>query len=102
MIEVCFWCKRAKGGEGNPVYTDYKPCPVCENIMNQGITIFQVTDEDNGNVPTDTGKFPTGKWVVVSENDAKKVLTGHPLFDTILHVRRMYMNVDDWTKMGLP
>jgi hypothetical protein len=104
MINVCFWCNRAKAEEqaGQPVYTDYEFCPLCKKICEQGITIIQVTTESNGNPPVRDGLCPTGKWVVVSEKELVRVLTDSPILDTILLARQLYVNKNDWGSLKLP
>ena len=104
MIDVCFWCNRAKSGEkeGQPTYNDYEYCPTCSAICAQGISIIQVVSESNGNPPIRDGLYPTGKWAVVSEENITKVLTNGSILDTVLEIRQMYVNKGEWEILNLP
>ena len=104
MIDVCFWCKRAISDEqeGQPVYRNYEFCPTCASAGARGITLIQVTRKPNGNPEIRDGLFPTGMWVVVSEENVKRVLTDFPILDTVLATRQMYVNESDWKLLKLP
>ena len=88
-MDICFWCKRQKGeGEGdNPEYFDYDYCPECQQKVNLGVTIIQVTETPNGNKPIKGNLYPTGKWVVLDRE---------PCGDII------FINEETWEKMKLP
>jgi hypothetical protein len=104
-MNICFWCKRITDSseqDENPVYRDYEFCQSCAENGEQGITFIQVVSESNGNPEIREGLYPTGKWVVVSEENVKKVLTDLPILDTVLRLRQMFINLDDWEKLKLP
>jgi len=104
-MNICFWCNRVKDSneqDERPIYRDYEFCPSCACACERGITLVQVTSEENDNPEIREGLRPTGKWVVVSEEDATKVLTGLPILDTVLRVRQMFINEGDWEKLNLP
>ena len=104
-MNICFWCKRIADSskrDGNPVYKDYSLCDLCAEKASQGITIVQVVSEPNGNPEIREGLYPTGKWVVVSEKDVVRVLTDVPILDTVLRIRQMFINLNDWEKLKLP
>lgn len=102
MIEVCFWCNTAKGGEGEPEYFDYEPCVECNKLWTRGILVIQVTDELNKNPSIIDGLYPTGIWAVISEESVKNVLTDYVGIDKIMKSKTMYINVDDWGKVINP
>ena len=98
MIDICFWCikPKEKGQTGDPQYTNYEPCKTCKKWMKKGITVVQVEENGNKNPPITDNLSPTGIWVVISEENVKKVLTDYPSIDKILSSRMMYVNVNDW------
>jgi hypothetical protein len=104
-MNICFWCKRIADSskrDENPVYKDYQFCELCAENSGKGITIVQVVSEPNGNPEIREGLYPTGKWVVVTEENIIKVLTDLPILDTVLRLRQMFINLDDWEKLKLP
>ena len=103
-MNICFWCNRVQSDkqDGNPVYRDYQFCSPCAEKGEQGITIVQVVSEPNGNPEIREGLYPTGKWVVVTEKDVVRVLTDVPILDTVLRIRQMFINLNDWEKLKLP
>lgn len=103
MIDVCFWCKRAKSGDdGEPVYNNYDFCERCEVETKKGIVVIQVTEIENGNPQIDNGIYPTGRWIVASVENIKTSLDGYPNLDKVLDTGMMYVNINDWKKLGLP
>lgn len=104
-MNICFWCNRMKDVSeevGDPTYKDYDLCSECCRAAELGIMIVQVVSERNGNPEIRDGLHPTGKWVVVSEEDVKRVLTDVPILDTVLRIRQLYINQNDWEKLKLP
>lgn len=100
MIDVCFWCMRAKkSGDGKPEHFNYDPCAECAEWWSKGVLVIQVTDNDLGNPAIIDGVYPTGKWVVISEENVKNVLTDYPSIDKIIDTKTMYVNVNDWVKL---
>ena len=101
MIDVCFWCNRAKNKQhiGEPSYINYEPCDDCKKWWSNGIVVIQVEDNPNGKMEIIENVYPTGKWVVISEEDVKKVLTDYPALDKIIESKTMYVNIDDWDKV---
>jgi hypothetical protein len=104
MTEICFWCKRAKfdSDTGQPVYRDYEFCATCLRAVEHGIAFIQVTGKGNGNPEIRDGLYPTGHWVVVTEENVARVLTDTPLLDKVLSTRQMYVNESDWKSLKLP
>jgi len=98
MIEVCFWCNKPKikDQKGDPTYTNYEPCKDCNGHMEKGVLVVQVDEKKNTNPPIVDKLYPTGVWVVVEEENVKKVLTDYPAIDTILNTKTMYVNINDW------
>ena len=91
-IPVCFWCGEEKGEvallgrigdtrDGEDIeasmYTviDYEPCPACLSKMESGFTVVEATDSPNDitSVPIQDGIYPTGRFVVVDPESAKRI-----------------------------
>lgn len=102
-MNICFWCKRPKDDtEGQPEYFDYEFCELCEKQVDKGIVIIQTVETSNGNPPIKTDLFPTGKWVVVTEDRIREVLKDWVGLDDVLKTGQMFMNEDIWKKFKLP
>ena len=91
-IPVCFWCGEDKNevamlghiGDGRKgedieapkrMVLDYGPCDKCNESMNLGITCVEVTDipPHEGMPEFLDGHYPTGKWVVIKPEAAKRI-----------------------------
>lgn len=73
--EACFWCE--------PAVYHYDPCPTCEDKMSQGITLFEADDAPyiEGQPAIETTPsllYPSGKYLVVSEDVVDRVLPPIP------------------------
>lgn len=89
MMGVCFWCGEPDGtialmgkigGRGKddeaPRYgvVSYEPCDKCKEGMAKGITLTEVSVEpmDDNQPPIQDGFYPTGRWLVVSEEYVRR------------------------------
>ena len=90
-IPVCFWCGEKKNevvllgkvtnfnGEEIMMPTtaciDYEPCDKCKENMDMGFMVFEATQEPNDVTSKEIqpGIYPTGNWVVVRKESAKKM-----------------------------
>lgn len=91
-IPVCFWCGEEKGEiallghigdarKGEDVEAsmrmiiDYEPCPACLAKMDSGFTVVEATTSPNHttSVPIRDGIYPTGRFVVITIDAAKRV-----------------------------
>lgn len=86
-INVCFFCGKDKelilngrleGDAKAPhrVVANYTPCPECEEKMKLGVTVIEVTTRDTGALPIQRGAWPTGRWCVISHEDAARLFKG--------------------------
>ena len=107
-ISVCFFCGEDKneialmgkmGGRGEDIEAphrmvlDYEPCDCCKEKMSGGITMIGVvTDSPDGRPPITKQNgvelYPSGKWVVVSEDFIRRSLTDSDLAEAIIKVGR--------------
>lgn len=102
-MNVCFWCKRPKDDtDGVPEYYDYDFCKLCQEKVDKGIVVVQTTETSNGNPPIKSDLYPTGKWVVVTEDRIREVLSGWVGLDDVLKSGHMFMNEDTWKSFKLP
>lgn len=93
-IPVCFWCGQEKneialmGRIGNPrmgedlqapmrAVIDFEPCEECRKKMESGFTVMEATMQPNyaSSVEMQTGVYPTGRYVVLRMEAARKVFT---------------------------
>lgn len=86
-IDVCFFCGKDKGlvmfghlkGDAKAptrVVAGYTPCPECMKKMLAGRAVIEVTRKDSGMIPITTtphAAWPTGRWCVISTQDAQKL-----------------------------
>ena len=91
-ISVCFWCGKDKNELVLPGHIkkkneknsdieaphravwDYDPCPVCQSYMDKGITLIGASVDPVGENPEiQKGIYPTGKWMVITENMTRKI-----------------------------
>lgn len=83
-IAVCMFCGKDKGvvalgklkGDAKApkraIY-DYEPCEECAEKMKQGVTVIEVTKTNNGTAPIQPGAWPTGRWCVISKDNAEMI-----------------------------
>lgn len=114
-IPVCFWC----GGQKNEVALlgklpgdaeapmsmwipgDYEPCDICMEKMTLGITIMEAADHPaiNENQPSMVeNAYPTGRWMVVTEDGIKKLLSGK-LLDHVLKARKTFTDQETYDQL---
>lgn len=91
-ISVCFWCGEEKGEiallgrigdarKGEDIEAnmrtviDYEPCPACLAKMNSGFTVVEATTSPNDTtrVPIHDGIYPTGRFVVIKPEVARRI-----------------------------
>lgn len=95
-IPVCFWCGEEKheiallgevktddGGEFKaPMHMvlNYEPCEECQRKMNMGVTLVEVTSQptSENHLPIQENAFPTGKWVVIKPEAARRIFGNFP------------------------
>lgn len=95
-VSVCFWCGEDKneiallghigGAFGEDIEAerrmvlDYEPCPRCKAQMESGFTVVEVTNTPNRvtAVPIQSGAYPTGRFVVVRPEAARRVFGVNP------------------------
>lgn len=94
-IPVCFWCGKEKNevalvghvGDGRkhedfemPMHAviNYEPCEECAKAMNTGFTVMEATRTPNmlTDMEMQNGVYPTGKWVVLKTESARRIFTG--------------------------
>ncbi len=91
-LTTCFWCgketgvallgritKGEKGGDYKApkyVFGGYEPCDECKENMEKGATIMEADREPafTGQPEMQTGVYPTGKWIVLTREAAKRIL----------------------------
>lgn len=72
------------------MYNDYDFCRVCQKRVDKGVTIIQVTENQNENPPFSEGVYPTGKWAVVPPEQIEP------------HTGIVFVNEETWKSFGLP
>lgn len=95
-VSVCFWCGEDKneiallghigGAFGEDIEAerrmvlDYEPCPRCKAQMESGFTVVEVTNAPNRvtAIPIQIGAYPTGRFVVVRPEAARRVFGVSP------------------------
>lgn len=107
-IPLCFWCGQPKneiallGKIGRDdkeapknAVLDYRPCEECEKKMAMGFTVLEVTEVPNArtNVPMQKNVYPTGQYVTVQTEAAKKVFG-----EELVKQGRCLMTVDTFTE----
>lgn len=109
-LDVCFWCGEAVGvallgrnkGKEAPrqIVTSYDPCDACQEGMDKGISLIEVTEvpNDRGTVSlySNTGIFPTGRMVVVKEDGISE---DFPHYEATMKHRKCFMTVADFTEL---
>ena len=96
----CVWCGKAdrivllgrlKGDAEAPkdIFFDYEPCPKCAAGQAQGLTIVEVQEEPQGNLPPfQHGVWMTGRWWVIKEEAAQRMFSPE-FFEQIKVSRKM-------------
>lgn len=110
-IPICFFCGEEKNevamlgriGDGRKgedfeaprhMLLDYEPCDKCKENMDKGITLIGVVTEpiEDGRPPItksgDTDLYPTGSWVVVSEDFIRRSINSEELAEAVISARR--------------
>lgn len=102
-MPVCFWCGEDTGEIAwlGAAYKDkaprsmvmnYEPCTKCKAIMALGICVAEATSDNK----------PTGRWIVMSEDGAKRLFE-RPVLDSILKLRRVHVGKAVMDRLiGLP
>lgn len=83
-IPICFFCGEDrneivflgashKGRAPMRAFIDLEPCPGCKEKMKQGITLIERADGEN----------PTGRWLVVKEEELDRFLSDDELISDI-------------------
>lgn len=105
-IPICFYCGESKNevallGRINraddeaPMHAllDYEPCDKCKALMNQGITLIEVSQqpEVDNQPPIAQNLYPTGGWHVVTENFIRNNMQPPELVDNILKKRKAFI-----------
>lgn len=122
-IPICYWC----GKERNEIVLlgaayrkeapmrmlmDYEPCDECKAGMARGVTLVEVAKTPNFENQTSMVKekysgdpnvaYPTGTWVVVTEDWVKRTINPPELRDAILKQRKAFILKSEWDGIGLP
>lgn len=107
-ISTCFWCGKEKneivlcgklpGDKEAPMRAiiNYEPCEECKAKMENGITMMEAssTPRNKNQAPMQKGIYPTGRWVVVSEEAISNA--------EIIKQRKCFIDEETWEKIGLP
>lgn len=91
-MPVCFWCGKDtgeiallgaayKGEAPRSMVMNYEPCVECKATMSLGICVAEATSDNK----------PTGRWVVVTEDCAKRLFEGWPMLENVLKLRRVHV-----------
>lgn len=112
-LSACFWCGKDKNelilmgrlpddkeAPRRAVF-DYEPCDTCKAQMEQGITLIEASDRDNGNAEIQRGVFPTGRWAVITEEAARRLLQPESMVEAVLKHRKAFLDSESWQKLGL-
>lgn len=78
-VTGCFFCGEPDGSLANNPNEYFKPCTVCNAMMNLGTVLLGYTMTPNGHPPIATKKdapslYPTGKWLVLEPGVGEKML----------------------------
>ena len=94
MIVQCFFCGEDNGeiallgylpGDKEAPkygYLDFEPCTKCKAQMELGITLMESVD----------GKTPTGSWLVITEEAAKRMIKSEDMLKQILDKRKAFID----------
>ena len=83
----CFFCGEPDGGLKNNPAEFYRPCTGCAAMMRLGLTLIGSKTEKASippiaKAPNQPDIYPTGRWVVLEENLARKVM-GEKMVETM-------------------
>lgn len=105
-MPVCFWCEKETGeivllgaaydGEAHRHMTlNYDPCPTCKTNFEKGITLIEANTKTHDRRPpiqtTPVTLYPTGRFVVITEEAAIKLFTDSPMFGEIMRKRMAFV-----------
>lgn len=103
-IPICFWCGEDrnevallgaayKGAAPMQMVLDYEPCDQCAEKMALGITFMEASDAplQNGqqSINPDSVAYPTGRFVVASEDFTRRLLPPAVLENVLQHRRAL-------------
>lgn len=105
-IPVCFFCGqekneivimgKLKGDVEAPrnVCLDYEPCDHCKELFAQGILCIGVTDHPlpDGRPPISGSLYPTGAYLVVTEDFIHRFIADEALKQSVLDKRTMLLD----------
>ncbi len=79
-VTGCFVCVESDEALSDRPNEYYKPCVVCNTMMNLGTTLLGYTTTPNGHPAIATKRnapslYPTGNWLVLEPGVAEKLLT---------------------------
>lgn len=123
-VPICFWCGKEKneiallGRIGDKkdfeapknMVLDFKPCDECLKKMETGITFMESTDRPNSRceIPYVIGCYPTGKYVVIKTDAAKRIFGDKVDFDKHNKVfldsaiyKEFFSNAEEFIKSSL-
>lgn len=105
-IGVCFWCCKDDGtvlllghnkGKEAPrrMVASYEPCDECRDLMAKGITVMEA------NEPTHYADKPrpTGRWVVVSAEAIRHVITPPELAEQVIARKKTLCDVQTFRNL---
>jgi len=96
---------------------DMEPCNKCAEYMKQGIILIGVTSESEcakiGKDFEEWRKGPrsspfipnpnrSGNFAVITEEGLRRITDTGPMLDTILKHRWTFMDMETWTRIGVP
>lgn len=101
-ICTCFFCSKEKneiallghlkGDAEAPMHAvlDYEPCDECKANMDLGVTLIGAMEHPNtdGQPPMPNGAYPTGAWMVLSEQGALYIFKPK-VIDDVLSAKRV-------------
>lgn len=104
-IPRCAWCgedknevallgSKYKGEAPMHMVIDDVPCEKCQAQMDKGITLFEAA------MGIDGKPHRTGRFVVITEDAARRVFT-EPMLTDVLRVRSAHVDPEAWTLLGL-
>jgi len=110
--DICPWCGNTRGiallgklpndaeAPYSGIITSIEPCDSCRQLMDQGITLFEVSDSDpkNGIPQVLSDAYFTGRWIVVTEAFIDRS-TKEPLKTQIKDARFALMDADIFTEL---
>jgi len=112
-LGICFWC----GGDDGSIallgrlpgdaeaskrtLISYDPCDDCKAQFERGIALIECTehpnDDDDRQPPIQKDHqatlYPTGRYMVITEEGAGRLLSEGPMLDGVLAKRRGYLEV---------